>query len=618
MNVVRVRGRKIRRRAAVRRQGDSIQRRLAWLDRLPEARANLTQGRLIVVWAILVVGCMFLGVNLVRLQVFQTATLVRRAKQQQTQYLRPFIPRRPIVDRNGNVLAIDRPAYELYAHPINFNFPKEEVAAVLAPVIGHSETELLSRFNSAESGIRLETDLNEDVARRIRDLLIDKVPVNGLDLQEWQQRLYPQQNLLSNIVGYVDQGQSPQAGLEYSFRHILEQSSKSVRLNRTGEGMVLPDGIPNGFVNQDDLRLQLTIDSRVQRAIKPILDQQVKRLNAKRGLVLVMDTSDGAMLSMVASPGFDPNRYYDVKDISLFKNWALTDLYEPGSTFKPIVVAMALEAGAVQLNDYFYDSGNIELEGWPIRNSNGASHGSINLAQIIKYSSNIGMVRVGEAMKPDTYYSWLERIGLGQKTGIDMPFEAISQMHSRQAFVRSPLNRATTSFGQGLALTPIQLLKMNGMLASGGKMVTPHVVKGLYDSDGQAYWEPQRAMPKQIFSPKNTRAVLRMMEGVVSDDDGTGGLAKVAGYRVAGKTGTAQKAGSGGGYIEGAYITSFVGIFPVDNPRYVVLAVLDEPQGQAYGGTTAAPIVKEVIEIVAGIEQVPPSKPDTASKPGAN
>jgi cell division protein FtsI (penicillin-binding protein 3) len=148
------------------------------------------------------------------------------------------------------------------------------------------------------------------------------------------------------------------------------------------------------------------------------------------------------------------------------------------------------------------------------------------------------------------------------------------------------------------------------MLASGGKMVTPHIVKGLYDSNGKAYWEPQRAMPKQIFTPKNTRAVLRMMEEVVAN--GTGERAQVTGYRVAGKTGTAQKAGDGG-YIEGAYITSFVGIFPVDAPRYVVLAVLDEPQGQAYGGTTAAPMVKEVIEIVAGVEKVPPSKPDSAT-----
>jgi cell division protein FtsI (penicillin-binding protein 3) len=585
--------------------------------RLPEARANLTRGRLVSIWALLLAGCTLLGANLFRLQVFQTAMLVRRAKQQQTEYLRPFVPRRSIVDRNGNVVAIDRPVYELYVHPRYFNFSKEAIAEALASILGHSKNELMSRFNQAESGIKLEDAVNEDVARRIRALSINDVVVDGLELNQWQQRLYPQQSLLSNIIGYVDYGQQPQAGVEYSFRHILEQSPKSVRLNRTGDGDVLPDGIPNGFVNQDDLRLQLTIDDRIQRAVTPILDRQVKSLKAKRGLVLVMDASDGSLLSMVTSPIYDPNRYYDVKDISLFKNWALTDLYEPGSTFKPIVVAMALESGAVKLNDYFYDSGYLELEGWPIHNSHGGGRGSISLAQIMKYSSNIGMVRVGETMKPDAYFSWLERVGLGQKTGIDLPFEAIGQMHERENFLKSPLNRATTSFGQGFSLTPIQLLKMNGMLASGGKMVTPHIVKGLYDSDGKAYWEPQRAMPKQIFSPKNTRAVLRMMEGVVSDNDGTGGLAKVAGYRVAGKTGTAQKAGNGG-YVEGAYITSFVGIFPVDNPRYVVLSVLDEPQGQAYGGTTAAPIVKQVIEIVAGIEKVPLSKPDASSQSAAN
>lgn len=605
--MVRARGQKNQRRyAAAPDRRRAPQRARNWWERWPEARATPDKNRLILVWLILLTGCGLLGANLLRLQVFQNATLVRRAKQQQTEYLRPFVPRRPIVDRNGNILAIDQPAYELYAHPRYFKTDNAIVAEQLAPILNQSKSKLLSQFNDAKSGIRLSLGVSEDMANRIRDLRID-----GLDLNQGQQRLYPQQDLLANIIGYVDHAQKPQAGLEYSFRHILTQSPKSVRLNRTGEGIVLPQGVPNGFINQDDLRLQLTVDSRLQRAIMPILDKQVKAFNAKRGLVLVMDASNGAILSMVSSPNFDPNRYYEVEDLSLFKNWALTDLYEPGSTFKPIVIAMALESGAVQPNDYFYDSGYLEFDGWPIYNSDRGARGSINLTQITKYSSNIGMVRVGQAMKPDTYYSWLERIGLGQKTGIDLPFEAIGQMHSRKKFVNSPLDRATTSFGQGFSLTPLQLLKMNGMLASGGKMVTPHIVKGLYDSEGKAFWEPQRAMPKQIFTPKNTRAVLRMMEEVVAN--GTGSQAQVPGYRVAGKTGTAQKAGSSG-YIEGAYITSFVGIFPVDNPRYVVLAVLDEPQGQAYGGTTAAPIVKQVIEIVSGIEKVPPSKPDAPTQ----
>jgi cell division protein FtsI (penicillin-binding protein 3) len=573
-----------------------------WQRNLPQAQANLTQKRLVLVWLILLLGCTLLGANLIRLQVLNTGDLMRRAKQQQTSYLRPFVPRRPIVDRTGNVLAIDRPASRLYAHPRYFKIAKEEVAKQLAPIIGKSEAELVEKFNQAKSGIKLEESLNEDVARRIENLVID-----GLELDSFQQRLYPQQNLLSNIIGYVDHEQTAQAGVEYSFRHLLEQQKKAVRLNRTGSGTMLPDGVPNGFVNQDDLRLQLTVDSRLQRAILPIVEKQVQAFGAKRGLVLVMDAKDGSILSMASAPTFDPNKYYEVEDLALFKNWALTDLYEPGSTFKPIIVALGLESGSIQLNDSFYDSGYLEFDGWPIYNSDRGARGSLSLTEVVQYSSNIGMVRIGQAMKPDTYYSWLERIGLGEKTGIDLPFEAEGQMRDRATFVSSPLDRATTSFGQGFSLTPLQLLKMHGMLASGGKMVTPHIVKGLYDSSGKAYWEAERAMPKQIFTPKNTNAVLRMMEAVVAY--GTGDKARVEGYRVGGKTGTAQKAGNNG-YIEGSYITSFVGIFPIDNPRYVVLAVLDEPQGIVYGGTTAAPMVKEVIEIVAGIEKVPPSKPD--------
>jgi cell division protein FtsI (penicillin-binding protein 3) len=582
--------------------GSNWRKYFAKFQHLPKPQANLTQKRLVLVWGILVCGCLLLGVNLLRLQVFQTSDLVRRGKEQQTTMLRPFVPRRPIVDRNGNVLAIDRPASILYAHPRYFKTSKEDVATRLAPIIGKTVPELIERFNKAESGIRLEEALNEDQSKRVESLVVD-----GLELTPWQQRLYPQENLLANVLGYVDNAQTAQAGVEYSFRHLLEQSKKAVRLNKTGGGTMLPNGIPNGFVNQDDLRLQLTIDSRLQRAIAPILQKQVSAFGAKRGLVLVMDATDGSILSMVSDPTFDPNKYYEVNDLATFKNWALTDLYEPGSTFKPIVVAMGLESGAVKLGDNFYDSGYLEFDGWPIYNSDRGARGSLTLTEIMQYSSNIGMVKIGQAMKPDSYYSWMERIGLGQKTGIDLPFEALGQMPTRKTFTTSPLDRATASFGQGFSMTPVQLLKMHGMLASGGKMVTPHVVKGLYDSQGKAYWEPERAMPKQMFTPKNANAVLRMMEAVVSI--GTGDKARVEGYRVGGKTGTAQKAGSNG-YIEGAYITSFVGIFPIDNPRYVVLAVLDEPQGQAYGGTTAAPIVKEVIEIVAGVEKVPPSKSD--------
>ncbi len=586
------------------RQRSSHQRSLArQIPALPNAKPTLS--RLRFVWIVLLVGCGLLGINLLRLQVFQAADLVTRAKQQQTTLLKPFTPRRPVVDRNGNAIAMDEQVYTVFVHPRYFDKrSNQEVANLLAPLVNQNPVELQKKFDGSKTGIRLIDQLEENTAQRIKDLRID-----GIDFIPSSRRVYPQQDLLANITGYVDLEQKSQGGIETTYEHLLKPREKSVRLNKTGGGSILPEGVPNGFVHQDDQHLQLTIDSRMQRAVQEIVDRQVSTFGAKRGLVIVMDSQDGSILSMVNSPRFDPNEYWNVKDFAVLKNWGLTDLYEPGSTFKPINVAIALEAGTIKLGDYFNDSGTIVVGGWPISNSDNAARGSLSLTDVMRYSSNVGMVRIAQTMKPSVYYSWLERIGLAQSTGVDLPFEAPGYLKPRQTYMESPIEVATTAFGQGFSMTPIQLAKLHAMLANGGKMVTPHVVKGLYDSQGRPFWQPKQSMPKQIFSPKNTKAILRMMEAVV--DSGTGKAAQVPGFRVAGKTGTAQKAAEGGGgYSDSRFITSFVGIFPVDNPRYVVLSVLDEPKGQAYGGTTAAPIVSEVIKVVAGIEQVPPSKPD--------
>lgn len=581
--------------------------------RFRTAQAKPTTRRLFYVWAILMGAMLLLALNLLRLQVVDAPKLLKDAKAQQTTWLRPFVPRRPIMDHAGNFLAIDRPVYTLYAHPAMFPGQKLEVASKLASILGKSSGEILSLFDTADTGVRIEYAVPETAADRIQKLGID-----GLELAQQQQRLYPQQNLTSDVVGYVDIDRIGQTGIEHSHANLLERSGRAVRLSRTGAGLMMPDRIPGGFLHMDNLHLRVTIDSRVQRAALSALQQQVKKFNAKRGVVLVMDAKDGALRTLVSEPSFDPNEYYKAK-MEQLKNWALTDLYEPGSTFKPINVAIALEAGAIRPDQIFNDEGAIQVDGWPIQNfdySTAGARGPSTVTQILEHSSNVGMVRIVQQMPPTTYYDWFQKIGLGHSTGVDLPFEIAGQLKDRKTFTESPVDIATSSFGQGFSLTALQLVQLHGILASGGKLLTPHVVEGLYDEQGQPYWQPVTAGAKQIFSPQTTQTVLRMMESVVAN--GTGKAAQIPGYRIGGKTGTAQKAGETGGYIDGAKITSFVSVFPIDNPRYVVAAVIDEPKGaDAFGSTVAAPIVKATMEALIAVDKIPPSQPDPGTTPTA-
>jgi cell division protein FtsI (penicillin-binding protein 3) len=556
------------------------------------------------VWGVMMAGSIGLLVNLYRLQITQASRLEEKAREQQMIYLRPFVPRRPIVDRNSNVLAVDRPVYTLYAHPKLFKRSKQQMAALLAPILARKSTDLEKVFNRAPSGIRVSYALTEEVADQIAKLQAD-----GLEMIQQYSRLYPQQDLAADVVGYVDVDHRGQAGLEYSQQNLLERAVRTLRLSRAGNGELMPDHVPEGFLHFDDLRLQLTLDSRLQRAARFALKQKIEQFKAQRGTVIVMDALDGSLLTLVTEPSYNPNEYFKF-DVGLFKNWALADLYEPGSTFKPLNVAIALETGAIQPDSQFNDTGQIQFGRWSIANFDFESRGGrgmLSVTQILEYSSNIGMVRIIQQMKPDVYYSWLERLGLGQKVAIDLPFETAGQIRSREKFTEAAIEPATAAFGQGFSLTPIQLAQMHATLANGGKLVTPHVVQGLFDTKGQIYWQPHRSAPRPIFSPTTTRLVLEMMENVVRE--GTGKNAQIPGYRIGGKTGTAQKASPTGGYYSNAKITSFVGIFPVESPRYVVLAVVDDPKGaDAFGSTVAAPIVKSVIEALIAIERIPPSQ----------
>ncbi|MCC5610049.1 penicillin-binding protein 2 [Nostoc sp. CHAB 5834] len=564
-------------------------------------QASSTKSRMFIVWGILMTAGLGLGIKLYNLQIVKGPKLTEQARNQQMVNLRPFMPRRPVVDRNSNLLAIDRPVYTLYAHPKLFDKSNEEMAGRLASILAKDTAELVKTFQGKRSGIILAPALPEEAIDRISSLRL-----NGLEWAEKYSRYYPPDDLVSDVVGYVNLDRRGQAGVEYSQEKLLERPVQTVRLSRTGNGALMPDHAPEGFLHFDDLQLQLTIDSRLQRIARVALKQQMEKFDAKRGAVIVMDALDGSLLALVSQPTYNPNEYSKA-NISLFKNWTVADLYEPGSTFKPLNVAIALENGVIKPDDIFNDSGNIRVANYTIKNAMNNGNGRISIAQILQYSSNIGMVQIIQRLKPSIYYNWLERLGLGQKVDTDLPFEAGGRLKSQEEFIASPIEPATTSFGQGFSMTPIQLVQMHGALANGGKLVTPHVVRGLIDSKGQMHDSPTHTVPRQIFSAATTQKVVEMMETVVNE--GSGKAAQIPGYRIAGKTGTAQKASPNGGYIKGARMTSFVAILPVESPRYVVFALVDEPKGEsAYGSTVAAPIVKSVIEALIPLEEIPPSK----------
>ncbi len=582
------------------KQQKASKRALQSFTSATQDQAPNTKSRLFVVWGILIAAGLGLAVNLYQLQIVGGAKLTQKARNQQMVNLRPFMPRRPVIDRTNNVLAIDRPVYTVYAHPKLFDKSQENIAEQLAPILDKDAADLKKTFQSKKSGILLSSALPEELADRISSKHFD-----GLELIQKYSRLYPQQDLVAEVVGYVNVDRRGQAGVEYSQEKLLERSVQTVRLSRAGNGSLMPDHAPEGFLHFDDLRLQLTIDSRLQRAARLALKQQMEKYGAKRGAVIVMDAWDGSLLALVSQPTYNPNEYSKA-DISLFKNWTVADLYEPGSTFKPLNVAIALENNVIKPDDTFNDPGSIQVGDRTIKNAENKRYGRINISQVLQHSSNIGMVQIIQRMQPSVYYNWLERLGLGQNVETDLPFEAPSQLKSQEEFIASPIEPATTSFGQGFSLTPLQLVQMHAALANGGKLVSPHVVRGLIDTKGQMHYSPNLPAPRQIFSAATSQRVVEMMETVVND--GTGKASQIPGYRIAGKTGTAQIA-SRGGYSSRAYITSFVGILPVESPRYVVLALVDEPKGaNAYGSTVAAPIVKSVMEALIPIEQIPPSR----------
>ncbi|WP_287131349.1 penicillin-binding protein 2 [Candidatus Cyanaurora vandensis] len=629
--------------------------------RSPRPQTKKEVWRYWLVGAALVLAPVGLGVRAWSLS--QNPDLRVRAVDQQTRPLDPFIPRLTMVDRRQNILATDQVLYTLYAHPrvfyteakkqveqtqrgepqpgliqATFSQQTQVAARLLAPLLKQPAPALLALLrDQKESTVVLSRRVDEATFRRIQSLIIprtlvedkllpsylaqnfkEKVPkltIPGLEFQTRRQRIYPLGTDVAPIVGFVDYDGKGRAGIEqyYEKQMVVDRPAQAVSIN--GFGQLLAAAPPRPLLDEQlHHRLRLTLDARLQNTANRALSKGMTLYKAKRGTAIVMDPQSGAILALAVAPSYDNNNFaLYAKNPKVFRPWPVTEIYEPGSTFKPVNIALALDSGKVKANDVVYDPGSMTLSRRTIRNFDGKGRGSLSVTKVLQVSNNIGMVKLMQKMGAADYYDRLRGIGIGKASGVDLPNEAAGVFKDRAQFIRYPIEAATPAFGQGVTMTPLQLLRFHCAIANGGLLVTPHVVEALTDENGRVIRPFTPAPSKRIFSAESARQVRQMLVQVV--EGGSGKPAQIPGYWVGGKTGTAQKVlANGRGYVAGQRVTSFVGHFPGDAPRYVVLVVFDEPPGRAFGGTTAAPVVHEILTELVGFEGIKPTRPIAQSQ----
>ena len=541
--------------------------------------------------------------RLVKLQVFNASDLQRKARLIQSSKTNSLKKRRTIVDRNNRLIAYDKPLYKLWAHPKYFNFPgdpinrvrsTEEVVKKLSPILEINYEILLGKFNNKTSGIRLLDKISEEKAEKIKNL-----EISGLDLFKYSQRYYPQGELYSNLVGFVNDENIGSAGLELHLDNQLKVFNKSNLIKRGGDGTPLPDNSAPGDFISDYKSLSLTIDSKLQKASFNALSKQVSKWKAKKGFAIVMDVNNGRILSLVTVPSYDPNKFWQY-DSELFRGWYSQDLFEPGSTFKPINLALALEEKVIQKDGLVEDNGKINVGGWILSNWDKKGNGYIDYPKVLQVSSNVGMVKIMQNLDPIIYWDLLKNLGINKNLETDLYESTAGQLKRRDLFVNQSIEPAVTSFGKGFSISPLKLVQLHAALANGGFEVIPHVTSTFNE-------RVSKNPKKQFFSYEVSKTVLEWMESVV--DKGSGSKAKIEGYRIAGKTGTSQKASNG--VYTSKKVCSFVAALPVNNPKYIVLVVVDEPsKSYAYGSTVAVPVAKEIMESLIVIEKIPPKIKD--------
>lgn len=583
--------------------------------------AKSSKTRLKVALAVSVILVTALTIRLGYLQIYKGDDLKKGALEQWTKSIDIKPKRGVIYDRHGSRLAVSVNAFTVWAYPADIKEP-EETALIIAEILDMDVDLVYEKITKKSSSEKLKQWITTEQANELRQQRL-----SGISVVDDNKRYYPNGNFASHLLGFTNIDNVGLTGIEKIYDNYLTGvPGKWMKMTDAANRQLPYDG-EKIYGSTDGTSVVLTIDETIQHFAEKAAEQALFDNNALNVSVIVMEPKSGDILAMVSKPDFDLNNPREpvseelkaewanlpadqlpAKWNELWRNFNVNDIYEPGSTFKLITAAAALEENTTSLNHHYFCNGFYrDIKGVQLKCARWYNpHGDQSLREAMNNSCNIAFINIGRQLGKEKFYEYVKAFGFGQKTEIELLGEQRGIIPSSSNAIKE-VNLATMSYGHGVAVTPIQLVNAVSAISNGGYLMKPRLVKELIDSEGNIVTSYEPEIKKQVISKETSDALLSMMETVVSE--GSGSRAQVPGYRIGGKTGTALKIVDGI-YAKGKYIASFVGVTPIEDPQFVILVNVDEPEGVYYGGTVAAPVAQSVLAEIFNYLEMPPKFSD--------
>ncbi|MFA5270368.1 MAG: penicillin-binding protein 2 [Patescibacteria group bacterium] len=541
--------------------------------------------------------------RVVQRQVFEHATFVAMAKDQRNVNEELPAERGKLLVYDDQLkdyypLATNVSLYNLNIVPTQIQRP-ELVAAKLMPYLAGTEIEESKLVETMKSGKVYVAPLKRRIEKKEADE-IKALDLEGVYLRTEEYRYYPEDSLAAQVLGFVNRDMSGQYGLEGYFNGELSGKEGNAQVEKSSLGAQIAVGSRKVIDPENGANIVLTLDRAVQYYVEKKLKESVEKHGATGGEVIIMEPSTGRIIAMASYPTFNPN-YYNEYALENFSNPNVSSVYEPGSVFKVLTMAAGIDAGLVSPSTTYTDTGEVKIDDRTIKNSDLKANGVQTMTQVLEKSLNTGAIYVVQKLGRFLFYKYLNALGFDAATGVELDGETPASIRPYRQW--GEVDLATMAFGQGIAVTPIQLVAAVGALANQGKLMKPHIVDKIIYPSGAVSVDAQ--MVRQAIKPQTAQLVSAMMVSVV--ERGHGQKAGVAGYRIAGKTGTAQIP-KGGGYEEGPTIGTFIGFGPVEDPKFVMLTRIDRPKDVQFAESSAAPLFGDIANFLLNYWQIPPEK----------